>query len=103
MHFSAALLYRCIVSLRVGRLSQQGRPTKTPAAMEAAGAEMSEQRARFSRRNRLVPVRALLPHLSAWPAIAARLPPDPRTAGSARWYAHPEIRARRDVRPTCPC
>jgi len=59
-------------------------------------------RARFNRRNRLVPVRALLPQLPASPAIAVRLRFGLRTATSAARCARLEIQARRGVLPSCP-
>ena len=63
----------------------------------------SGQRSRISPGNPHAPVRAPVAQLSAEPAVAARLPPGLRTAASAARCAHPETRARRDARPTCPC
>ena len=58
---------------------------------------------RFSRGNQPAPAHAPRLRSSVAPAIAAQLPSDLHTEASATRCAHPEIRARRDARPTCLC
>ena len=62
-----------------------------------------EQATRVGRGSRHVPLVALCLGRPLEPAVAERLPTDPRTEASAARCSHPEIRARRGVGSICPC